>query len=147
MGNSTAIVPPGAQAEAGNTAAAATQPRGSSLSFNAHRHQSRRTTSALCIFYLRLFSTFYSLSSKSYELLGRYRTSIYKNSLKLLGVFCALGALTLAWIALNLPMKPNNVDIQSLATLNRSAGSQNAIYEALQESLSKLRPELDTEKK
>ena len=153
MDNSTAIVPPEAttedvaQAEAENTVAATTQPGGNALSSDAHHHQSRRTSSAWSIFYLRSSSTFYSLSSKSYELLGRYRTSIYKNSLKLLGVFCALGALTLAWIALQSPMKPNNVDIQSLAALNKSAGSQSAIYEALQESLDKLREELDTEKK
>ena len=153
MDNSTAVVPSSAttedvaQAEAENTAdtADATHRGGNSLSSDSN--QSRRTSSAWSIFYLRSSSTFYSLGSKTSDFLGRYRTSIYKNSLKLLGIFCALGALTLAWIALKSPMKPNDIDIQSLAALNKSAGSQTAIYEALQESLSKLCEELDTEKK
>ena len=150
MDNSTAVVPSSAttedvaQAEAENTADA-TQWGGNSLSSDSN--QSRRTSSAWSIFYLRSSSTFFSLGSKTSDFLGRYRRSIYKNSLKLLGIFCALGALTLAWIALKSPMKPTDIDIQSLAALNKSAGSQTAIYEALQESLSKLREELDTEKK
>ena len=146
MDNSTAVVPPSAttedvaQAEAANTADA-TQKRGNSLS--SQPNQSRRITSAWSNLYLRTCSTIYSLGLKSSEFLGRYRTSIYR----LLALVCGLGALTLAWIALNSPMKPNDIDIQSLAALNKSASSQTAIYRALQENLSKLREELDTEKK
>ena len=44
-------------------------------------------------------------------------------------------------------MKPNDIDVQSLAALNKSAGSQVAIYEVLQESLSKIREELANERK
>ncbi len=53
----------------------------------------------------------------------------------------------LAWIALNSPMKPNDIDVQSLAAMNRSVGSQIAIYQVLQESLSRLREELASERK
>ena len=92
-------------------------------------------------------STLYSFGPKSSEFLGRYKASIYKNSLKIVGVFCGLGALILAGIALKSPMTPNDIDVQSLAAMNKSAGNQIAMYQVLQESLSKLQEELAIERK
>ncbi len=124
---------------------AAQHPSGDSPSSGSN--QSRRTSIQWSIVRLPSISTFYSLGPKSSEYLKRYKTSIYKNLLKILGVFCGLGALMLAWIALNSPTKPNDIDIQSLAAMNRSVGSQIAIYQVLQESLGKLREELASERK
>lgn len=109
--------------------------------------QSRRASATWSIVKLPSFSTFYSVASRSSGLLRRYKTSIYKNSFKILGLLCELGALTLAWIALKSPTNPDDIDIQSLATLNKSADSQMAIYKVLQESLSKLQEELAIERK
>ena len=108
---------------------------------------SRRTSATWTIVGLPSVSTFYSLGYKSSDYLRRHKTSIHKNLLKVLGVFCGLGALTLAWIALKSPMNPNDIDIQSLAAMNKSAGIQMAAYEVLRESLSKLREELASERK
>lgn len=109
--------------------------------------QSQRVSATWSIVKLPSFSTFYSIASRSSGLLGRYKTSIYKNSFKILGLLCGLGALTLAWIALKSPTNPGDIDIQSLAALNKSADSQMAIYKVLQESLSKLQEELAIERK
>lgn len=93
--------------------------------------QSQRASATWSIVKLLSFSTFYSIASRSSGLLGRYKTSIYKNSFKILGLLCGLGALTLAWIALKSPTNPDDIDIQSLAALNKSADSQMAIYKVL----------------
>ena len=109
--------------------------------------QSPRTSTTWSILKLPSISTFSSVGLRSSEIFGRYKQSIYKNLLKILGILCGLGALVLAWLNLKSSMKPNGIEIQSLAAMNRSFGSQNAIYEVLQESLSKLREELANERK
>ena len=65
----------------------------------------------------------------------------------LLKVLCGLGALTIAWVALNSPSKPNNVETQSLAALNSSVITQAAINDALLESLRKAQESLNNERK
>ena len=122
-------------------------PQRSGNSPSSDSNQSRRTSATWIIVGLPSVSTFYSLGYRGSDFLGRYKTSIYKNLLKVLGVLCGLGALTLTWIALKSPMNPNDIDIQSLAAMNKSAGIQMATYEVLQESLSKLREELANERK
>ena len=109
--------------------------------------QSQHASATWSIVELPSISTFYSFGPKSSEFLGRYKASKYKNSLKIVGVFCGLGALILAGIALKSPMTPNDIDVQSLAAMNKSAGNQIAMYQVLQESLSKLQQELAIERK
>ena len=123
-------------------------PQRSGNSPSSGSNQSRRTSATWTVVGLPSLSTFCcSLGYKSSNFLGRYKTSIYKNLLKVLGVFCGLGALTLTWIAVKSPMNPNDIDIQSLAAMNKSAGIQMATYEMLQESLGKLREEIANERK
>ena len=105
-------------------------------------NQSRRTSKAWSIIKLPPASTFNSLVPKSLGFLGRYKTIIYKNSLKILVVFCGIATLVLAWKALNSPTNPNDIDIQLLAVMNRSVSSQIATYKVLQESLLKLQEEV-----
>ena len=103
----------------------------SGYSSSSDADQPRRSSRAWSIIRIPSVSTFSSFGPQSSEFFGRYKTIIYKHSLKILGILCGLGALALAWINLKSPMKPNDIDVQSLAALNKSAGSQVAIYEVL----------------
>ena len=78
---------------------------------------------------------------------ARSRMCIYKASLKIIGVLCGLGALTLAAIALKSPTNPDRIDIQSLAAMNRSVDSQVASNKLHLQSLTEIQEELAIERK
>lgn len=78
---------------------------------------------------------------------ARSRICMYKALLKLFGVLCGLGALTLAWITLKSPTNSNRIDLLSLAAMNKSADSQMASNKLHLQSLTKLQEELAIEKK
>lgn len=109
--------------------------------------QSRRVSVPWRIIKASSISTLCSFGPKCWDFLGRHKTAIYKNSLKLVVVLCGLGAFTLAWITLKTPSKATDLDIQSLAAMNKTADEQTAVYEVLRESLDKLREELANERK
>ena len=109
-------------------------------------NQSRRTSTTWKLLKRSSFRSFHSLGSGTSEFLKRYKTNIYKHSLKILAILCTLGALALAWLNLRSESKPKAIDVQSLAALNRSADSQSAMYEVLQESLGKLQKDLASER-
>lgn len=127
------------------TADAAQQRSGNSSSSGAN--QSRRISISWSIIKAPSISTFHSLVPKCLHFLRRHKTALYKHALKLVAVLAGLGAFTLAWISLKAPTKPTELDIQSLAAMNRTADGQTAVHDVLQESLNKIQEELANERK
>lgn len=124
---------------------AAQQRSGNSASSGSN--QSRRISKPWSVIKVPSVSTFRGLGPKCWHFVGRHRATLYTHSLKLVAVLAGLGALTLAWISLKAASKPTDLDIESLAAMNRTADGQTAVYDVLQESLNKLREELANERK